>query len=155
MFIHCSLDLLYGQGLGLFHEILKIAQRQVIETHGAQLPDDIGVACGRQWEATGQLTLGVVQFLLRRAGLEVVGQHVFNQAQGAAAHFGAGLQVDHERTTYLHRRETGVNAVGQAALLTHFAHQAGAETTTAEDLVAQGQGGVVRVGAVDAQLREQ
>jgi len=92
---------------------------------------------------------------LRRAGLEVVGYHVLHQAQGAAAHFCTGLQVDHERATHLHRREAGVHTVGQAAFLAHFAHQAGAETTAAEDLVAQGQGCVVRVGAVDAQLGEQ
>jgi len=103
VFVQSRFDLFYGQGLGLFHEIFQIAQRQVVETHGAQLPDDIGVACGGQREAAAQLALGVIQLLLRRAGLEVVGQHIFHQAQGAVAHFRAGLQVDHERAAHLHR----------------------------------------------------
>ncbi|MNQ63663.1 hypothetical protein D3C85_780530 [compost metagenome] len=74
--------------------------------------------------------------------------------QGAFAEFGAGLQVDHERTTCLHGAESGVNTVGQPALFPYLGHQACAEGATTQDLVAQRQGSIVRIVPVDTQLRE-
>ncbi len=154
MSVQRGLDLLDCQFLGLTHEVLQVAQRQVIETHGAELADDVGIAGGGQRETAGQLTLGVIEFFLGGTVLEVVGEHVLHQFQGAFAHLRTGLQVDHERAAGLHRREAGIYAVGQAALFPHLGHQSCAEAATAEDLVAQGYGGIVRIVSVDAQLRE-
>ena len=70
------------------------------------------------------------------------------------AEFGAGLEVDHERTACLHGGEAGIDAVGQAALFSHLVHQAGAEAAAAEDLVAQVERRVVGILAVDAKLGE-
>ncbi|MNE19471.1 hypothetical protein D3C80_1125550 [compost metagenome] len=92
--------------------------------------------------------------MLGRAALEVVGEDVLNQLEGALAELGTGLQVDHEWAPHLHRAEHRVHAVGQAALLAHFAHQAGAKGAAAEDLVAERKRSVVRIVTVDAQLRE-
>ncbi|MNS37605.1 hypothetical protein D3C72_698270 [compost metagenome] len=64
------------------------------------------------------------------------------------------MQVDHERAARLHRRKARIHAVSQATLLAHFAHQAGAEAAATENLVTHGQCRVVRVIAIDAQLRE-
>ncbi|MNZ82671.1 hypothetical protein D3C78_1013750 [compost metagenome] len=138
--------------MGLLHEVFQPGQWQVVEADGAQLADDARIAGVRQWEAAGQFALGVVQFLLGRAVLEVVGKDTLHQLECALAEFGTGLQVDHERAAHLHRAEYRVYAVGQAAFFPHFAHQAGTEGAATENLVAQRQGWPVRVLAVDAQL---
>jgi len=135
--VHRCLDLFDGQRLGLLHEVLQPGQGQVVETDGAELADDAGIAGIGQREAAGQLAFGVVQLLLGRAALEVVGKDVLYQLERAFTEFGTGLQVDHERATHLHRAEYRVHAVGQAAFFADFAHQAGAEGTAAKDLVAQ------------------
>ncbi|MNE00107.1 hypothetical protein D3C80_925040 [compost metagenome] len=116
------------------------------------MADDAGIAGIGQREAAGQLALGIVQFLLGRARLQVVGENALHQLERTFAELGSGLQVDHERAAYLHRAEYRVNAVGQAALLSHLAHQPGTEGATAKDLVAQRQGWPVRVLAVDPQF---
>src|SRR5437868_5703256 len=79
---------------------------------------------------------------------------VLDRLQRTCAHLGARLQIDHERPAGLHRSETGVYAIGQAALLADFGHEPCTETTTAEDLVTQGQRRIVWIITVKAQLRE-
>ena len=92
---------------------------------------------------------------MRRTIFQVVGQNVLHQFERAFAQFGTCLQIDHERPACLHRAEAGVDAVGQAAFLAYFSHQARAEATATEDAVTQCECGIVRIVAVNAQLGQQ
>lgn len=78
---HGGPDLFDAESLDLLEEAFQVVQRQAVETDGAELADDVGVARGGQREAAGQFALGVVQFLLGRAVGQVVADDVLDQLQ--------------------------------------------------------------------------
>ena len=92
--------------------------------------------------------LGGQQFRLVRTLGQEAGEHLAHHAQGLAGLLLAGLQADLERPGLQKRQEAAIHAVGETALLAHFAHQARNEAASAQRVVADLQREKVRIAAL-------
>ncbi len=96
-----------------------------------------------------RLALAAADFLLARALLQEGVEHVARHLDGIVGLRTLGLQADLERAAVAQRGEIGIDAVGVAALVAHFLHQAGDEAATAQGVIADEQRKEIGVTALD------